>query len=85
MRLAEEGADILDIGGQSTRPGSDPVSEEEELRRVLPVVEELSRRLSIPISVDTDKAGVARRAREAASVLNDVRALRKDGGGRAGV
>ena len=77
MRLAEEGADILDIGGQSTRPGSDPVSEEEELRRVLPVVEELSRRLSIPISVDTDKAGVARRAREAgASVLNDVRALR---------
>ena len=80
MRLAEEGADILDIGGQSTRPGSDPVSEEEELRRVLPVVEELSRRLSIPISVDTDKAGVARRAREAgASVLNDVRALRGEG------
>lgn len=80
LRLAEEGADFIDIGGQSTRPSSEGVSEEEELRRVMPVLEALSGRLQIPISIDTDKARVAREARSAGAVLlNDVRALRGEG------
>ena len=78
-RLLDEGADILDIGGESTRPFSDPVPEEEELRRVLPVIEALVRRSSVPISIDTTKAGVARRALEAgAALINDISALRVD-------
>jgi dihydropteroate synthase len=78
-RLLDEGADILDIGGESTRPFSDPVPEEEELRRVLPVIEALARRSAVPISIDTTKAQVARRALEAgASMINDVSALRVD-------
>jgi dihydropteroate synthase len=78
-KLAREGADILDIGGESTRPYSDPVSEEEETRRVVPVVERLAKRVAIPISIDTTKAGVARRALDAgASIINDVSALRVD-------
>ncbi len=78
-RMIEEGADILDIGGQSTRPGSGPVSEEGEIRRVLPVVEALAGRVRVPLSVDTDKSRVARLALEAgASVINDVSALRND-------
>jgi dihydropteroate synthase len=78
-QLAADGAHILDIGGESTRPFSDPVAPEEELRRVLPVVEKLARRVSIPISIDTMKAAVARRAIEAgASIINDVSALRFD-------
>ena len=78
-KLAKEGADILDIGGESTRPFSDPVSAEEELRRVLPVIEALVRNVSIPISIDTTKAVVAREALKAgASILNDVGALRVD-------
>jgi dihydropteroate synthase len=80
-RIAEEGADILDIGGESTRPGSDPVSAEEELRRVTPVLEALarSRNYPIPISVDTSKAEVARAALErGASIINDVTSLKKD-------
>jgi dihydropteroate synthase len=81
LKLAEEGADALDIGGQSTKPGSEPISLEEEIRRVLPVVSALALRLKIPISIDTDKAEVARRCREAgASILNDVSALRNDPG-----
>ncbi len=64
-QLAAEGADILDVGGESTRPGSEPVPEGEEVRRVIPVIEELSRRISIPISIDTRKARVAERALEA--------------------
>jgi len=77
--LLDEGADILDIGGESTRPFSDPVPEEEELRRVLPVIEALARRSTVPISIDTTKAQVARRALEAgASMINDVSALRVD-------
>lgn len=77
LRMAEEGADLLDVGGESTRPGSDPVSAEDEGARVLPVVAELARRLELPVSVDTSKAAVALRAREAgAAVLNDVLALR---------
>jgi len=80
-RLAAEGADIIDVGGESTRPFSDPVSVEEEIRRVVPVIEKLAQRVSIPISIDTTKAAVARRALEAgASIINDVAALRFDPG-----
>lgn len=80
LRLAEEGADLVDVGGESTRPGSDPVPAEAEAARVLPVVSELSRRLSVPVSVDTSKAETARRAHDAgARVLNDVLALRGPG------
>ncbi len=78
-KLAAEGAHMIDIGGESTRPFSDPVSEEEEIRRVVPVIEKLAVRLSIPISIDTMKAGVARQAIDAgASMINDVSALRFD-------
>ena len=79
LRMVDEGADLLDIGGESTRPGAQPVPEEEELRRVLPLVEHLTPRIPIPISVDTTKAAVARRAAEAgASIVNDVSGLRLD-------
>lgn len=81
QKLFEDGADILDIGGESTRPFSDAVSAEEEIRRVVPVIENLAARISIPISIDTTRAGVARRAIEAgASIINDVSALRLDHG-----
>src|SRR4051794_26620190 len=63
--LADQGADILDLGGESTRPGSDPVALEEELARVIPVVERLVPVLDCPLSIDTSKAQVARRALEA--------------------
>ena len=73
LHLASEGADLLDIGGESTRPYSEPVSEAEELRRVVPVVEAISRQTNVPISVDTSKAGVARAALQAgAEIINDV-------------
>ena len=76
-----EGAAIVDIGGESTRPGSEPVSPDEELRRVLPVVEALAGSVGVPISVDTMKAEVARRALDAgATLVNDVSALRYDDG-----
>jgi len=78
-RLFEEGADILDIGGESTRPFSNPVSEEEEILRVVPVIEKLSKRIPIPISIDTTKAGVAEQAIKAgASMINDVSSLSLD-------
>ncbi len=78
-RMAEAGADMIDIGGESTRPYSDPVSEEEEARRVLPVIERLAARISLPISIDTTKSGIAERALEAgAEIINDVSALRVD-------
>jgi len=78
-RLAAEGADIIDIGGESTRPFSEPVAIEEEIRRVVPVVAALAARVRIPISVDTTKAAVARRALEAgAAMINDISALRFD-------
>ncbi|MFW5635505.1 MAG: dihydropteroate synthase [Thermodesulfobacteriota bacterium] len=78
-RMAEAGADMIDIGGESTRPYSDPVSEEEEARRVLPVIERLAARISLPISIDTTKSGIAERALEAgADIINDVSALRVD-------
>lgn len=79
-KLAADGADILDIGGESSRPFSEPVSVEEELRRVLPVIETLAKSVSIPISIDTTKAVVARKSLEAgASIINDISALRLDG------
>jgi dihydropteroate synthase len=79
-RLVEEGADLLDVGGESTRPGAPGVPPEIELQRVLPVVRELARRFpKIPVSVDTSKASVARACLEAgASLVNDVTALRGD-------
>jgi dihydropteroate synthase len=80
-KIAEEGADILDIGGESTRPGSTGISAEEELRRVLPTLEALakSNKYPIPISVDTSKGEVAGAALErGASIINDVTALRGD-------
>ncbi len=79
-RLLEEGADILDLGGESTRPGARPVSAAEELERVLPVVRELVRRFpDVPISIDTVKAEVARATlAEGAAIVNDVAALRLD-------
>lgn len=77
--LAAEGADLLDIGGESTRPGAAPVNAEEELRRVVPVIEALAAQFTIPISIDTSKALVARRALDAgASLVNDVTALQGD-------
>ncbi|MCK4467330.1 MAG: dihydropteroate synthase [Desulfobacterales bacterium] len=78
-KLVEDGADIIDVGGESTRPFSDTVSAEEEARRVLPVIEKLSKRISLPISIDTTKAAVAKQAIEAgASIINDIGALRTD-------
>lgn len=79
LEMAEQGADIIDIGGESTRPGAEPVPEAEELRRVLPVVEALSSRLKIPISIDTYKSRIAQEALEAgASIVNDISGLRFD-------
>jgi dihydropteroate synthase len=78
-KLFEDGADIIDIGGESTRPFSDAVSEEEEIRRVVPVIEKLSKQISIPISIDTTKAKVADCALKAgASMINDISSLRFD-------
>lgn len=78
-KMVREGADIIDIGGESTRPFSEPVSEAEEIRRVIPVIETLAHRVKIPISIDTSKAAVARRALNAgASMINDISALRAD-------
>jgi dihydropteroate synthase len=80
LALAEEGAAFLDVGGESTRPGADPVGVEEELRRVIPVIERLRRATSAVISVDTSKPEVMRAAAAAgAGLINDVRALREPG------
>ena len=80
LKLAGEGADILDIGGESTRPGADEVPLEEELRRVVPVIEALAQRVSIPISIDTSKPEVMRAAVAAgAGMVNDVYGLRREG------
>ena len=77
ISMAEEGADIIDVGGESTRPGSEPVPAEEEIKRVVPVITELAGRINIPISVDTYKAEVARKALSAgAEIINDISALR---------
>lgn len=80
LRLVEEGADLLDIGGESTRPGAQDVSVEEELRRVVPVIERLARETSLPISIDTSKPEVMRAAVDAgAGMINDVQGLRREG------
>jgi dihydropteroate synthase len=79
LHLVEEGAGILDIGGESTRPGAVPVSQEEELRRVMPVLGQLAGRVQVPISIDTMKPEVARAALAAgASLVNDVAANRSE-------
>ena len=79
LRLVAEGADILDVGGESTRPGADTVSIHEELRRVIPVIEQLASKTDIPISVDTSKAEVACQALQAgARIVNDISGLRFD-------
>jgi dihydropteroate synthase len=81
IEMEEVGADIIDIGGESTRPGSQGISAEEELRRILPVLEKLRRKMKIPISVDTSKSEVAETAAAAgAEILNDVTALRSGSG-----
>lgn len=78
-KLAAEGADILDIGGESTRPNATPVSAEDEMARILPVIREVVRRLNLPVSVDTMKAEVARAALDAgASIINDVWGFQRD-------
>lgn len=80
LRLVEEGADALDIGGESTRPGAEEVSVEEEMRRVIPVIEALAKQVAVPISIDTSKPEVMHAAiRAGAGMINDVYALRRDG------
>lgn len=77
--MEEVGADVIDVGGESTRPGSEPVSAEEEKRRVLPVIEELAAESTVPVSIDTQKAEVAEEAlRKGARIINDVSGLRND-------
>ncbi len=79
LLMAEEGADIIDVGGESTRPGADAISAEDEARRVLPVIDGLRKKTDIPISIDTYKSEVARRALDAgAAMINDISALRFD-------
>lgn len=78
-KMVTEGADVLDIGGESTRPGAEPVSAEEEIRRVIPVIEKLSGRLNVPISIDTWKSEVAKAAlRAGAEIVNDISAMTLD-------
>lgn len=80
-KMVAAGADIIDIGGESTRPFSDAIDAAEEMRRVIPVIQSLAQRVKIPISIDTTKAEVAQRALEAgASIINDISALRMDPG-----
>ena len=79
QQMEDEGADIIDVGGESTRPGNLTVGEEEETRRVIPVIEALVQKVSIPVSIDTYRAAVARRALEAgAQIVNDISGLRYD-------
>lgn len=79
IKLFKQGAQILDIGGESSRPFAKPVAQQEELDRVIPVIEKLAQKINIPISIDTTKAIVAKEALNAgASIINDISALRKD-------
>lgn len=79
LEMEEEGADIIDIGGESTRPGSKSIPPEEELKRVLPVIKKLVKRIKIPISIDTYKNEVARQALDSgASIVNDITGLKND-------
>ena len=80
LRLAEEGADLIDVGGESTRPGAEPISIDDEIARVVPVIEALAKQTELPISIDTSKPEVMRAAAAAgAGMINDVYALRRDG------
>jgi len=79
LRMQQDGADLVDVGGESTRPGADPIPAAEELARIMPVLRALAGRLTIPVSVDTSKADVARAAVDAgAAIINDVSGLRFD-------
>jgi dihydropteroate synthase len=79
LKMVEEGADIIDIGGESTRPGSKPLESEEELRRVIPVIESITKEVDVPISIDTYKSNVAERAIGAgAEIINDISGLHFD-------
>lgn len=79
LKLVEDGADIIDVGGESTRPGSEPVTLEEEIRRTIPVIKAISKEIRVPISIDTYKAEVARHALDAgATMVNDISGLRFD-------
>jgi dihydropteroate synthase len=79
VEAVQQGAEIVDVGGESTRPEAEPVSEAEELRRVIPVIERLARQIKVPISIDTQKPGVAEAALAAgASIINDIAANRAD-------
>jgi dihydropteroate synthase len=79
QEMVEEGADIIDVGGESTRPGSEPVSLQEEIARTIPVIEEISKKIKVPVSIDTYTAEVAKRALDAgASIVNDISGLRFD-------
>lgn len=79
LKMIREGADIIDIGGESTRPGANPITEQEEIRRVLPVLRELRRQCEIPISIDTYKSEVARIAvRNGADIINDISGFQRD-------
>lgn len=78
-RMIEDGADIIDVGGESSRPFSEPVSVDEELKRVIPAIQEIKKNHSVPVSIDTTKAEVAKKAIEAgAEIINDISALRFD-------
>jgi dihydropteroate synthase len=78
-QMVEEGADIIDVGGESTRPGSEPVTIEEELRRTIPVIEAIAKEFKVPISIDTYKSEIAKKALDAgASMVNDISRLRFD-------
>lgn len=80
LEMVDEGADVIDVGGESTRPGAAPVSSEEEVKRVVPVVEKLAKKVGVPLSVDTSKADVAERALDAgADIINDISGLKFDG------
>ena len=80
VKLVDEGADILDLGAESTRPGAQPVPEKEELERLLPVLEKIREKLTVPVSIDTTKPGVARKCLEAgAAIINDVSGLKRSG------
>ncbi len=79
LQMEEDGASIVDIGGESTRPGAEPVSADEEMERVVPVIEQIRRRSDVPVSIDTTKSAVANAALDAgADMINDVSALRSD-------
>jgi len=79
MKLVEDGADIIDIGGESTRPGAKPVTIEEEIKRTIPVIKKLSKKIDVPISIDTAKSSLARLALESgASIVNDITGLEYD-------